>query len=262
MDIGIACAFESKQAGSLQAAIRTAAVAAEDEGFASWWGLGDREVAQTSSHDATLGLYCVARATRRIRLGLAGEVLSVRAAAVRAKQLASLDWFAGGRLELGIDLGGPPADLLEPGAAVSDPVGRSLDRLAAMEALWTQRRGAVSSPTVSFSGAIANPKPVGERCLKVHLRDAGTPVLRRVLEARGRIDGWAAWRVDPAALDAALAALLDALGADAGPIRRTWFVDAHLMPASRGVAADAGIDELVAVFDRIPEPAELREVAA
>lgn len=262
MDIGIACAFESRQVGSLRAAIRAAAVAAEDEGFASWWGLGDREVARTSSHDATLGLYCVARATRRIRIGLAGEVLAARAAAVRAKQLASLDWFAGGRLELGIDLDGPSADLLELGADVSDPVGRSLDRLAAMEALWTQRRAQVSSPTVSFSGAIANPKPVGDRRLKVHLRSADTPVLRRVLETRGRIEAWAAWRLDPAALEMALAALRDVLGTDPGPVRRTWFVDAHLMPMSRAVAADAGIDELVAVFDRIPEPVALKEVAA
>ncbi|MGI5241989.1 LLM class flavin-dependent oxidoreductase [Dactylosporangium sp. CA-139066] len=262
MDIGIACAFESQQAGSLPEAIRTAAVAAEDEGLASWWGLGDREVAQTSSHDATLGLYCVARATRRIRLGLAGEMLAARGAAVRAKQLASLDWFAGGRLELGIDVGAPPAGLLEPGADVADPVGRSLDRLAAMEALWTKRRAEVSSPTVSFSGAIANPKPVGERCLTVHLRSAGTPVMRRVVETRGRVDGWAAWKVDPAALDGALADLRDALGADPGPVRRTWFVDARLMPMSREVAAEAGIDELVAVFDRIPEFAELRAVAA
>ncbi|HEY0700097.1 MAG TPA: LLM class flavin-dependent oxidoreductase, partial [Micromonospora sp.] len=205
--------------------------------------------------------YCVARATRRIRLGLAGEVLSARAAAVRAKQLASLDWFAGGRLELGIDLGAPPADLLEPGADVADPVGRSLDRLAAMEALWTRRRAEISSPTVSFSGAIANPKPVGDRSLRVHLRDVGTPVLRRVLESRGRIEGWAAWRVDPPALDRALSALPAVLGADPGPVRRTWFVDAHLVPASRAAAADAGIDELVAVFDRLPEPAELRDVA-
>ncbi|MEV0153762.1 LLM class flavin-dependent oxidoreductase [Micromonospora sp. NPDC050686] len=262
MDIGIACAFESRQAGSLREAIRAAAVAAEDEGFASWWGLGDREVARTSSHDATLGLYCVARATRRIRLGLAGDVLAVRAAAVRAKQLATLDWFAGGRLELGIDLDDPGADLLEPGADVADPVGRSLDRLTAMEALWTQRRAEVSSPTVSFAGAIANPKPVGDRRLTVHLRNPGTPALRRVLETRGRIEAWTAWRLDPAALDAALSALRDALGADPGTVRRTWFVDAHLMPTSRAVAADAGIDELVAVFDRVPEPAELREVAA
>ncbi|OZV74574.1 hypothetical protein CA850_30020 [Micromonospora echinospora] len=261
MDIGIACAFESRQAGSLREAIRAAALAAEDEGFASWWGLGDREVAQTASHDATLGLYCVARATRRIRLGLAGDVLAARAAAVRAKQLASLDWFAGGRLELGVDLDAPSADLLEPGADVADPVGRSLDRLAAMEALWTQRRAAVSSPTVSFSGAIANPKPVGERRLTVHLRHPGALVLRRVLETRGRIEAWAAWRLDPAALDAALAELRDASGAEPGPVRRTWFVDAHLVPTSRAVAADVGIDELVAVFDRIPEPAALAEVA-
>lgn len=262
MDIGIACAFETAQSGQLREAIETAAVAAEELGFASWWGLADRDVAPTTSHDATLGLMCVARATRRMRIGLAGDALSVRAAAVRAKQLASLDWFSGGRLEIGVDLDAPPAELVKPGTVVADPVECTIDRLGAMETLWTERRGNYTSPTLSFAGAISNPKTVGDRRLRVHLRHASTPVLHRVLEARGAIEAWIAWKLDPAALTAGLADLASSLPTDHGPVRRTWFVDPPLVATSREQATEAGLDELVAVFDHVPGPTELREVMA
>ncbi|MDP3968715.1 MAG: LLM class flavin-dependent oxidoreductase [Nocardioides sp.] len=262
MDIGIACAFVPTEGATLGTAIATAAAAAEDGGFASWWGMGDREVARTASHDQILGLYCVARATQRIRLGLAGDALSVRPAAVRAKQLASLDWFANGRLELGLDLDTPPLEISEPGVECADPVGSTLDRLGAMETLWTERRGAYRSNTVSFAGAIAHPKTVGARRLRTHARHTSAPLLRRFVESRGEIDGWAAWKLEPAALIGALEEIAQALPSGHGPVRRTWFVDAPLVQASRARAAEAGIDELVAVFDRVPHPAELQEAIA
>lgn len=261
MELGTACAFESGSAGSLYDAIQTGARAAEELGFASWWALGDREVLTSASHDPTMGLYCVARATRTIRLGFTGDLLSVRAAAVRAKQLAGLDWFSEGRVELGIDLEEPPRGLLEddPPAGV-DFLDVSMDRLAAMEALWTQRRGEVRSDTVTFSGAIALPKTVGERPLPVHLRDID--LLPRVLEHRGRVDGWIAWHLDEDELRSGLGELADVLGDDAAQVRRTWFVDADRVEASREVAASAGVDELVAVFDHVPGFDELRKVSA
>ena len=261
MDFGIACAFESGSTGSLYDTIRTGAKAAEELGFASWWALGDREVAASASHDPTLGLHCVARATRSTRLGFAGDLLSVRAAAVRAKQLASLDWFSGGRVELGIDVDAPPQALLDDEPSDdADPLGASMDRLAAMEALWTQRRGRVRNDTVAFSKVIALPKTVGERPLSVHLRD--TAALPRVLERRGHVDGWLAWRLDEHELRDGLGKLTDALGADAVKVRRTWFVDADRVEASRDVAVSAGVHELVAVFEHVPAPDELRKVIA
>ncbi|WP_150238350.1 LLM class flavin-dependent oxidoreductase [Nocardiopsis quinghaiensis] len=262
MEFGIACAFGSGSTGSLYDAIQTGARAAEELGFASWWALGDREVLTSSAHDPTLGLHCVARATRTIRLGLAGDLPSVRAAAVRAKQLASLDWFSDGRVELGIDVDEPPQGLLEDdGPADSvDSLGTAMDRLAAMEALWTRCRGEVRSDTVTFAGAIALPKTVGERRLPVHLR--GTKALRRVLERRGHIDGWLAWRVNEGELRNGLGELADVLGADAAQVRKTWFVDAGETGASREGAAAAGVDELVAVFEHVPGADELRKVIA
>lgn len=260
MEFGIACAFESGSTGSLYEAIQTGAHAAEELGFTSWWALGDREVLTSTAHDPTMGLYCVARATRRMRLGLTGDLLSVRAAAVRAKQLASLDWFSDGRVELGIDVGEPPQGLLESlNPAGMDFLDVSMDRLAAMEALWTQRRGEVRSDTVTFSGAISLPKTMGERRLPVHLRD--TELLPRVIEHRGCVDGWLAWRVDEHGLRSGLGKLADVLGTDAARVRRTWFVDADAVDASREVAFTAGVDELVAVFEHVPGPEELRKVS-
>lgn len=261
MEFGIACAFESGSTGSLYDAIQTGAKAAEELGFASWWALGDREIATSASHDPTLGLYCVARSSQAMRLGSAGDLLSVRAAAVRAKQLASLDWFSGGRVELGLDVGEPPEGLVEDGPAENvDSLGVCMDRLEAMEALWTQRRGQVRNDTVEFSKAIALPKTVGERPLPVHLRD--TAVLPQVLERRGHVEGWLAWRLGEHELRSGLGALEEALGSEAVKVRRTWFVDADRVEASREVALATGVHELVAVFEHVPGPDELRRVIA
>lgn len=261
MEFGVACAFESGSTASLYDAIQVGAKTAEELGFVSWWALGDREVATSTSHDPTLGLYCVARSSRTIRLGLAGELLSVRAAAVRAKQLASLDWFSGGRVELGLDVGEAPEGLVEDGPPEKvDSLGVCMDRLAAMEALWTQRRGRIRNDTVEFSKVIALPKTVGERPLPVHLRDAAA--LPRVLERRGHVEGWLAWRLDEHELRSGLRELEDALDSDAAKVRRTWFVDADQVEASREVALAAGVHELVAVFAHVPEPDELRKVIA
>lgn len=262
MELGVACAFESGSTASLYDAIQAGAKAAEELGFSSWWALGDREVATSTSHDPTLGLYCVARSSQAMRLGLAGDLLSVRAAAVRAKQLASLDWFSGGRLELGLDVGEPPEGLVEDDGPPEnvDSLGVSMDRLAAMEALWTQRRGRIRNDTVEFSKVIALPKTVGERPLPVHLRDAA--VLPQALERRGHVEGWLAWRLDEHELRSGLRELDDALGSDATKVRRTWFVDADQVEASREVALAAGVHELVAVFEHVPGPGELRKVSA
>src|SRR5690349_776980 len=129
MDLGIACAFRPTGGEALGTAIARAAAAAEQAGLASWWAGGDREAAADRAYDPVLGLQRVARATSRLRLGLSGELLALHRAAVRAKQLASIDWFGDGRLAVGLDLAAPPAVLADPFRDTGDHVGRAIDNL-------------------------------------------------------------------------------------------------------------------------------------
>lgn len=260
MEHGVACSFRVDD-GSLLAAIESAASAAQESGLASWWSVGDREQAADGSHDAVLGLQCVARVTDRIRLGLSGEILGAHNLGVRAKQLASLDWFSGGRLELGLDLGELPAALRGPfiGSPEEDAPG-SAELLGAMRALWTNRRSQFTGEHITFAGAIALPKPVGDRALRTHVRHG--EALDRVLPELGEVSGWLAWETPVDTIGKALAELedsLEALGSDASSVRRTWFVPHGQTVEALGSAEvrDGRIDELVTVFDHVPSPDEL-----
>lgn len=264
MDLGIACSFRTTGTEALGAAIVRAATTAERAGLTSWWAGGDREAASDRAHDPTLGLQRVARATSRIRLGLSGDLLALRGAAVRAKQIASIDWFAGGRLELGLDLASPPPVLADPFRETGDHVGRAIDNLGAMHALWTQRRASYRGEHVSFTGAIALPKPVGDRVPDTHLRATTTDVLDRYVAAHGAPSGWLAWQARSADLVASVAVLARVLGDAADGVRRTWCVPVADLPAAREVLASlpVRVDELVADLDHLPTDDEIAAIAA
>ncbi|GAA1942259.1 LLM class flavin-dependent oxidoreductase [Nocardioides hwasunensis] len=261
MEHGLASSFRADGDG-LPDRIAEAARAAEDAGLASWWSLGEREAALHRSLDPVLGLQCVARVTDRIRLGHSGELAAVQPAAVRAKQLASLDWFAGGRLELGLDLGEPPEDLVDPAAPEADHLDRALDRVLAMRSLWTQRRAEHTGAHVSFTGVSALPRPVGDRVPRTHLRALGTEALRRVVDQVGAPHGWLAWRETPEQVGAGAARLASVLGDAADGVRLTWFVDlADLADARAALSGmSARVDELVAVVDRVPTADDIDRV--
>lgn len=264
MDLGIACAFRTTGGEPLGAAITRAGATAEHAGLASWWAGGDREAASDRAHDPALGLQRVAWATSRIRLGLSGDLLSLRGAAVRAKQLASIDWFAGGRLELGLDLAEPPAVLTDPFRDPGDHLGRAIDNLGAMRALWTERRASYGGEHVSFSGAIALPKPVGDRVPATHLRSTPADVLDRYVAAHGAPAGWLVWHASGADLVASVAVLTKVLGDAADGVRRTWCVPVADVRAAREAVASlpVRVDELVADLDHLPTDDEIETVAA
>jgi alkanesulfonate monooxygenase SsuD/methylene tetrahydromethanopterin reductase-like flavin-dependent oxidoreductase (luciferase family) len=263
MEHGVASSLRLQDAGPLAEAIERSAAAVEDAGFASWWTLGEREVVVDSSLDPTLGLQCAARATSRLRLGYSGELPSVQPAAVRAKQIASVDWFSGGRVELGLDLAAPPEVLVDPLVGVEDHLGLSLERYAAMCALWTQRRARHAGERFSFRGASALPRPLGDRVPTTHVRSTSAAVLERFVAGAGVPDGWLAWRETPEQLVAGVAVLEAVLGAAAADVRRTWFVDVDSVAEARAAVTglDVRVDELVVVLDRLPTADDLRALA-
>jgi alkanesulfonate monooxygenase SsuD/methylene tetrahydromethanopterin reductase-like flavin-dependent oxidoreductase (luciferase family) len=264
MDLGIACSFRTTGGEALGTAIARAAATAEHAGLTSWWAGGDREAASDRAHDPTLGLQRVARATGRIRLGLSGDLLALRGAAVRAKQIASIDWFGGGRVELGLDLASPPAVLADPFRETGDHVGRAIDNLGAMRALWTEQRASYRGEHVSFAGAIALPKPVGDRVLATHLRATTADVLDRYVAAHGAPAGWLAWQAGSADLVASVEVLTKVLGDAADGVRRTWCVPVADLPSAREAVASlpVRVDELVADLDHLPTDDEIAAIAA
>lgn len=262
-ETGLACSFRTDQDMSLADALERAARAAEDTALASWWSLGDRDAAADGSHDPMLGLHVVATATRRLRVVVSGDIPSLYSAPVRAKQVATLDWFSGGRAEHGIDLGPAPASRVDPlRSRPDDHVGHALDQVGAMRALWTQRRATHIGPFISFTGAIALPKPKGDRVPVTHVRATVADDLARFAASCGIPDGWVVWSPEADDVVRAGTVLDDVLGERADGVRRTWVVPAERIGGARDAAADLGVDEVVAYFDHVPTPDDVRALVA
>jgi hypothetical protein len=130
-----------------------------------------------------------------------------------------------------------------------------------MRALWTERRASYRGEHVSFTGAIALPKPAGDRVPATHLRATTADVLDRYVAALGAPSGWLVDGADPVG---SVAVLSKVLGDAADGVRRTWCVPVADLPAAREAVASlpVRVDELVAALDHLPTDDEIAAIAA
>src|SRR5256714_3373975 len=148
------------------------AMAAEQAGFDSVWTgehvvLPDPQVPPSPAPpdhpmlDPLVALGYVAACTERLLLATGIIILPQRNPLVLAKQVASLDVLARGRLLLGIGAGYLEPEMTAVGAPMSERGARTDDYLAAMRALWSEP-GPVThhGPFVDFAGVDAHPRPV------------------------------------------------------------------------------------------------------
>jgi probable F420-dependent oxidoreductase len=128
--------------------LRAVAETAEEVGYDSIWA-GDHISFHNPIVETTVALSTFAARTSRIIIGAGILLLPLRPAALVAKQFASLDWVTGGRVVLGVGVGGEGEKDFE---AVGIPVGERGARTdEAMRALRALFRG-----TASFSGRFAS----------------------------------------------------------------------------------------------------------
>ena len=157
------CAFPDTAAAAAQAA--------ESAGFESLWTgehviLPDPQAppspvaADYPMDDPTVALAYVAAHTRKIRLGTGIIILPQRNPVVLAKELASTDVLANGRLIFGIGVGYLKPEFEAIGAPFDHKGLRSEEFLRAMIALWTMDKPEFRGRYVSFGGVNAMPRPV------------------------------------------------------------------------------------------------------
>jgi alkanesulfonate monooxygenase SsuD/methylene tetrahydromethanopterin reductase-like flavin-dependent oxidoreductase (luciferase family) len=126
MDIGIGLPATSP--GPYGQGLGGWAQAAEDSGFSSL-GVLDRVV--HGNYEPLVALAAAAAVTTKIRLASTVLLAAYRGnTALLAKQLASIDHMAGGRLTVGLAAGGRPDDFTVSGTRYADR-GRRLDALVA-----------------------------------------------------------------------------------------------------------------------------------
>jgi probable F420-dependent oxidoreductase len=161
---------------------------ADDLGFHSLWVI-DRVFHSVNILDPLTVLTCAAAVTSRIRLGTAVLLTAFRNPVLTAKTTATLDYLSGGRLTLGVSLGGRDNEFESLGVPIKQRVSRLRENLAVMRKLWTE-------PNVTFHGRYYHldnvnmePKPPQKPCIPILMGGRAEAVLKRSVE---EADGWIA----------------------------------------------------------------------
>jgi probable F420-dependent oxidoreductase len=162
-----------------QAAI-TLAQAAEAAGFESLWTVEHTIVpagyASTYPYDPSgkmaggrsdiplpdplIWMAFVAAATSRIKLATGIMILPQHNPVIAAKQIATLDHLAGGRILLGIGVGWLKEEFAALGVPFAERGARTDEYIAAMRELWSAERPTFRGRFVAFEGAYCRPQPV------------------------------------------------------------------------------------------------------
>ncbi|MBI3330472.1 MAG: TIGR03619 family F420-dependent LLM class oxidoreductase, partial [Nitrospinae bacterium] len=134
-------------------------------------------------------LTCAAAVTSRIRLGTSVLLFVLRNPILMAKTAATLDYLSGGRLILGVSLGGRDNEFEPLGVSMKQRVSRLEENLAVMQKLW-------SEPQVTFHGRYYHmdnvsmePKPLQKPRIPILMGGRAEAVLQRSAE---EADGWIA----------------------------------------------------------------------
>jgi alkanesulfonate monooxygenase SsuD/methylene tetrahydromethanopterin reductase-like flavin-dependent oxidoreductase (luciferase family) len=164
---------------------------AEALGFDAVW-VGDGPLARPR-HDALSMLAALAALSKRIFVGTAVLVAALRSALLLAQAAATVDQIAQGRLVLGVGAGFPFPETERQFEAVGIPyqgrIGRMIETIAAMRALWATPEESVSyrSRHVALGEVELAPSPYRPGGPPIWLAGLGAVAEQRVGEIA---DGW------------------------------------------------------------------------
>ena len=192
--------------------------------------------------------YLAAR-TSAVRLGTAMLLLPQRNPVYVAKEVSSLDWLSGGRVDLGIGVGW----LKEEFDALNVPWARRGKRtdeyLEVLRTLWVDDTSSYHGETYDLPPCEMFPKPIQQPHPPVHIGGETPAALRRAARLG---QGWHTFNRSPEQLAAGLAELdqeLEAAGRNRSELRITVcpYFNA-LTPEWVERYAEAGADAVAALF--------------
>ena len=174
-------------------------------------------------HEPLMVLAYVAAVTERIELVPSVVVTPARQTVLLAKQLASLDVMSGGRVRLGVGVGGSAAEYDALGADFHTRGARCEEQIDLLRRLWTESDVVFEGRWDNVAGGGIDPLP--GRPIPIWIGAAGEPVARIRSRIGRQADGWfvlcSPEQFEPIKADiddAAVAAGRDpaAIGAEAG----------------------------------------------
>ena len=139
-------------------------------------------------HEPLMALAYIAAATRNIELVPSVIVAPARQTVLLAKQLATLDRLSGGRVRLGVGVGGSTNEYQALGEDFHTRGRRCEEQIDLLRRLWTE-------PEVEFNGRWhevqgAGLDPLPERSIPIWIGAAGSPVPRIRQRIGRQSDGW------------------------------------------------------------------------
>ncbi len=186
--------------------------------------------------------------TSTVRLGTAMCLVPQRNPLYTAKEVATLDWLSGGRVDLGVGVGWLEEEFRALGVPWTARGKRTDEYLGLMRSLWEDDVSSYEGELVSLPPCRLYPKPV-QRPVPVHVGGESDAALRRVASLA---DGWVPFNCRPDEL-AALVERLDARLAREG--RRRQDIEITICPYMNALTpedvsayAKAGADCIAALF--------------
>ncbi|MDH3729703.1 MAG: TIGR03619 family F420-dependent LLM class oxidoreductase [Acidimicrobiia bacterium] len=173
---------------------RNIAETAEGLGYDSLW-VGDHLAFGHPILEGSVALGAFAGYTHTITLGTGVLLLPLRHPGLVAKQMASLDYLTGGRLIVGVGVGGDsPKDFEIVQSSRSERGARTNEGIRVMQALWSQPSASFHGKFYDFDDVAINPKPHQSDGPPIWVGGRAEAALRR---AGGLADGWLAYMVSP-----------------------------------------------------------------
>lgn len=209
---------------------------------------GGAELPREYSHtfDPFVALGAMAAVTERITLGTAVSLVNQHHPINLAKQVASVERLAPGRVELGVGPGWNAEEMAHHGVDPRRRTAQMLERIEAVRRIWTHDEAEYHGEFVDFDPIWSWPKPTSAP--PVLIGGGGPTVLDRVL-SHG--DGWLPMGVSWRKLDALteriteLRRRADEVGRGRLPVT---FFGAAPKPEALQAYAEAGIDRVLVIL--------------
>jgi probable F420-dependent oxidoreductase len=161
---------------------------ADELGFDALWVI-DRIFHNLNILDPLTLLAHAAAATSHVRLGTAVLLFAFRNPVLVAKTTATLDYLSGGRLTLGISLGGRDSEFASQGIPMKQRVSRLRENLTIMRKVWTEQNVTFHGRYYHLDQVNMEPKPVQKPGIPIPMGGSVDAVLKR---SAAEADGWIA----------------------------------------------------------------------
>jgi probable F420-dependent oxidoreductase len=196
--------------------------------------------------DVTATFGFLAAATRSLRLGTGVALVPQRNPIYTAKEMCTLDWLTGGRVDFGIGVGWNKEEVEACGYRWEDRGARCDEFLEVMRRLWTEPVVDFAGKWVKFESCRLDPKPIQKPHVPIIVGGYVEAALRRAVRFGA---GWYGFSRDPAGTKEMIARL-DAAFAEAGRKRGDDFEIIMTPPVSMPVDAmqayaEVGVDRLI-----------------